>query len=151
MTEDINIKNKKAYFEYESLDKFNAGIQLTGTEIKSVRASKVSMNDAWCFFAKDELFVKNLHIAEYEKGNIYNHDPLRVRKLLLHRRELHKLQTKIKEKGLTIIPFRLFINERGLAKLEIALARGKKVHDKRETIKEREAKRDLNRELKKYR
>jgi SsrA-binding protein len=151
MQETINIKNKRAYFEYEALDKFNAGIQLTGTEIKSVRASKVSMNDAWCFFVKDELFIKNLHIAEYEKGNIYNHDPLRVRKLLLHRRELHKLQTKIKEKGLTIIPFRFFINERGLAKLEIALARGKKVYDKRETIKERAAKRDLNRELKNYR
>lgn len=146
MAENINIKNKKAYFEFEFIDQYIAGIMLTGTEIKSIRAGKVNMNDGWCYFQKDDLLIKNLNIATYDKGTHYNHEPLRPRKLLLNKKELQKLQQKIKEKGLTIIPLRLFINERGFAKLEIALAKGKKVHDKRESIKEREAKRELGRE-----
>ncbi len=148
MSETINIKNKKAYFEFEFLDKFIAGILLTGTEIKSIRAGKVNMSDAWCFFQKEELWVKNLNISTYDKGTHYNHEPLRQRKLLLNKKELSKLLGKIKERGLTIIPLRLFISERGFAKLEIALAKGKKLHDKRENIKERDAKRELDRERK---
>ncbi|MBA2422970.1 MAG: SsrA-binding protein SmpB [Chitinophagales bacterium] len=148
MSENINIKNKKAYFEFEFLDKFIAGILLTGTEIKSIRAGKVNMNDAWCFFQKEELWVKNLNISTYDKGTHYNHEPLRQRKLLLNKKELNKLLGKIKERGLTIIPLRLFISDRGFAKLEIALAKGKKLHDKRENIKERDAKRELDRERK---
>ncbi|MBA3675711.1 MAG: SsrA-binding protein SmpB [Chitinophagaceae bacterium] len=146
MSETINIKNKKAYFEFEFLDKFIAGILLTGTEIKSIRAGKVNMSDAWCFFQKEELWVKNLNISTYDKGTHYNHEPLRQRKLLLNKKELSKLLGKIKERGLTIIPLRLFISERGFAKLEIALAKGKKLHDKRENIKERDAKREMDRE-----
>ncbi|SRR5258706_11517749 len=143
MQKQIDIKNKKAFFEFEFLDKFSAGMMLTGTEIKSVRLGNVNMNDAWCYFSKGDLFVKNLNISAYEKGTHYNHEPLRPRKLLLKKRELEKLQTKIKEKGLTIIPTRVFLSERGLAKMEVALAKGKKLHDKRQSIKERDAKRDL--------
>ena len=139
----IDIKNKKAFFEFEFIEKFTAGMILTGTEIKSIRLGNVNMNDAWCYFSKGDLFVKNLTIAAYEKGTHYNHEPLRPRKLLLKKRELLKLQTKIKEKGLTIVPTRVFISERGFAKMEVALAKGKKLHDKRQTIKEREAKRDI--------
>lgn len=146
MSESINIKNKKAYFEYEFIEKFIAGIQLTGTEIKSIRQGKINLSDAWCFFIKNELWVKNLNIAAYEKGTHYNHEPLRQRKLLLNKKELNKLQTKIKERGFTIIPLRVFISDRGFAKLEIALGRGKKLHDKRDTIKERDVKRELDRE-----
>ena len=145
MTKNIDIRNKKAFFEFEFLEKFIAGIILTGTEIKSIREGKVSMNDAWCYFSKADLYVKNLNIALYEKGTHYNHEPLRPRKLLLKKRELVKLQTKIKEKGLTIVPTRMFISERGFAKLEIALAKGKKTHDKRESIKDREVKREMQR------
>jgi SsrA-binding protein len=146
MSDAINIKNKKAYFEFEFIDRFIAGIQLTGTEIKSIREGKVSMNDGWCYFQKNELWIKNLNISTYDKGTHYNHEPLRPRKLLLNKKELKKLQDKIKEKGLTVIPLRLFINDRGFAKLEIALSKGKKIHDKRNTIKEREAKREMGRE-----
>jgi SsrA-binding protein len=146
MSNAINIKNKKAYFEFEFIDKFIAGIQLTGTEIKSIREGKVNMNDGWCYFQKNELWIKNLNISTYDKGTHYNHEPLRPRKLLLNKKELKKLQDKIKEKGLTVIPLRLFINDRGFAKLEIALSKGKKIHDKRNTIKEREAKREMGRE-----
>jgi SsrA-binding protein len=146
MSDAINIKNKKAYFEFEFIDKFIAGIQLTGTEIKSIREGKVSMNDGWCYFQKNELWIKNLNISTYDKGTHYNHEPLRPRKLLLNKKELKKLQDKIKEKGLTVIPLRLFINDRGFAKLEIALSKGKKIHDKRNTIKEREAKREMGRD-----
>ena len=148
MNDSINIKNKKAYFEYEFLDKFIAGIILTGTEIKSIRAGKANLSDAWCFFSKEELWVKNLNISAYERGTHYNHEPLRERKLLLNKKEISKLHGKIKERGFTIIPLRLFISERGFAKLEIALAKGKKVHDKRDTIKDREARREIDRELK---
>lgn len=146
MSDSINIRNKKAYFEFEFIDKFIAGIQLTGTEIKSVREGKVNMNDGWCYFQKNELWIKNLNISTYDKGTHYNHEPLRPRKLLLNKKELNKLQDKIKEKGLTVIPLRLFINDRGFAKLEIALSKGKKIHDKRDTIKEREAKREMGRD-----
>ncbi len=144
----IDIKNKKAFFEFDFLDKYVAGMVLTGTEIKSIREGKVTMNDAWCYFVKGELFVKNLNIAAYDKGTHYNHEPLRPRKLLLTKREKNKLEAKINERGLTIIPFRLFLSDRGFAKLEIALAKGKKSYDKRETIKEREAKREMDRSYK---
>ncbi len=146
MSDSINIKNKKAYFEFEFIDKFIAGMVLTGTEIKSIREGKVNMNDGWCYFQKNDLWIRNLNISAYEKGTHYNHEPLRPRELLLNKKELNKLQDKMKEKGLTVIPLRLFISDRGFAKLEIALAKGKKIHDKRDTIKERDAKRELNRE-----
>lgn len=142
----IEIKNKKADFQYFLFDTITAGIQLSGTEIKSIRAGKASVVDAYCVFKGHELFVINLHIAEYTHGNIYNHEPRRDRKLLMTKRELRKMQTKIKEKGYTIIPTMLFINEEGKAKLNIALARGKKMYDKRETIKEKDNRREMERE-----
>jgi len=141
----VNIKNKKAPFEYFLLDEFCAGIQLTGTEIKSLREGKANITDAYCSFAGSELFVKNMHISEYTMGTHYNHEPKRNRKLLLNKRELKKLLTKTKEKGLTIIPTLLFINENGLAKLNICLAKGKHSYDKRETLKNKEIQRDIDR------
>jgi SsrA-binding protein len=141
----VNIKNKRAGFEYEFLEKFVAGISLQGTEIKSIRQSKVNMADAHCSFQGDEMFVYNLHISPYEEGNIFNHEPMRPRKMLLKKKEINRLKVKVEEKGLTIIPTRLFINDKGLAKLEIALARGKKLHDKRDSIKERDVARELSR------
>ena len=141
---NITIKNKRASFEYTFLDKYTAGMVLTGTEIKSIRTGKVSLQEAYCYFAERALWVKGMHIAAYEQGNIYNHVENRERKLLLNKRELKKL-LRNKEKGLTIIPVQLFINERGLAKLQIALAKGKKLHDKRQSIKEREAERNMQR------
>lgn len=145
---NINIKNKKASFEYELIEKFVAGMQLTGTEIKSIRSGKVSINEAYCQFYQGELFAKNIHISEYELGTINNHVPKRDRKLLLTKRELLKLERKLKESGFTIIPTRLFINDRGLAKLEIALARGKKLYDKRETLKQKDTQREMDRMMK---
>ncbi len=145
MENNIRIKNRKAYHEYFLLEKFVAGIQLTGTEIKSIRTGKVSLAEGYCAFKGDELFVVNIHIAEYKFGTHYNHDPKRDRKLLLTKRELKKLATKTREKGFTIIPTVLFINEKGLAKLEIALAKGKKLYDKRESLKTKDSKRDLDR------
>jgi SsrA-binding protein len=145
MQKEIDIKNKKAFYEFEFLDRFSAGMVLTGTEIKSIRLGNVNLSDAWCYFSKGDLFVKNLNISAYEKGTHYNHEPLRPRKLLLKKRELVKLQTKIKEKGLTIVATRVFITDRGFAKMEVALAKGKKLHDKRQTIKERESKREMQR------
>lgn len=142
----VIVKNKKAHLEYNIIETYTCGIVLKGTEIKSIRAGKVNINDAYCIFLWDELWIKNMHIAEYQYGNIYNHDPKRDRKLLLNRHELKRLQTKNKEKGMTIIPIKLFINERGLAKLEIALAKGKKLYDKRESIKKRDIQRELERE-----
>lgn len=139
-----DLTNKKARFSYEFLQTYVAGIQLFGTEIKAIRDGKVNLSDGYCYFKQNELWVKNIHISEYSMGTYNNHDPLRVRKLLLHKRELSKLQAAVKEKGFTIVPFRIFINEKGLAKLEIALAKGKKMHNKRETIKERESKRELS-------
>lgn len=145
---EINIRNKRAGFEYHLEDKFVAGIQLTGTEIKSIRDSKASINEAYCFMRRGELFIKGMHITEYKQGSIYNHEPTRERKLLLNRKELRKLEKKVTEKGYTIVPLRLFISGRGWAKIEVALARGKKSHDKRQSIKERETKRELDREMK---
>lgn len=145
MTNQINIKNKKAGFEFFLLEVFSAGIQLTGTEIKSIRDGKVNLTDAYCLFAGEELFVKNMHIAEYTFGTHYNHEPKRDRKLLLTKRELKKLLGKTKEKGLTIIPTRLYINDKGLAKIDIALAKGKKLYDKRETLKTKDSKREMDR------
>ena len=134
---NIAIKNKRASFEYMLLAKYVAGMVLTGTEIKSIRAGKVSLQESYCYFSKGELWVKGMHIAAYAQGNMYNHVENRERKLLLNSKELHKLMRN-KEKGMTIIPVQLFINERGLAKLQIALAKGKKLYDKRQRIKERD-------------
>ena len=144
----INIKNKRAEHEYFLLDRFTAGIVLTGTEIKSIRNGKASLADSYCTFKEDEMFVIGMHITEYDKGTYNNHDPKRDRKLLLTSRELKKLKIKVQEKGLTIIPVLLFINEKGLAKLEIALARGKHYYDKRETLKNKDSKRDVEKQLK---
>ncbi|MCF8227526.1 MAG: SsrA-binding protein SmpB [Bacteroidales bacterium] len=141
----INIKNKKASYQYFLMDKYVAGIQLTGTEIKSIRDGKVSLAESFCVFIGDELFVRDMHIAEYSLGTHYNHEPKRDRKLLLTRRELKKLQTKVQEKGFTIIPTHMFINDRGLAKIEIAVAKGKHLYDKREDIKKKDIKRDIER------
>ena len=146
MQNSVNIKNKKAKFEYEILDKYTAGIVLTGTEIKSIRDSKASISESFCEFnEQNELFVINMTIQEYVYGNYYNHKPKAERKLLLNKRELKKLEKEVNTKGLTIVPLRLFINEKGLAKLDIALAKGKKLFDKRDTIKDRDNKRDLAR------
>lgn len=143
----INIKNRRASFEYYLLDDYIAGIQLTGTEIKSIRSGKANITDAYCIFRGNELFVINMHIAEYTFGTYSNHEPKRDRKLLLNKKELKKLIIKTKEKGLTIIPTLLFINDRGLAKLKIALAKGKHSYDKRESIKSKDIKRDIEREI----
>lgn len=144
-TNRINIRNKRAYFDYEILEKFVAGIQLTGTEIKSVRNGRAGLVDSYCYFRRGELWVKGMNIAEYFYGTFNNHAPHRERKLLLTRKELQKLERKTKESGLTIVPLRMFINDRGFAKLEIALAQGKKKHDKRESIKEKDTQRELDR------
>lgn len=144
-TANINIKNKKATFEFELIETFVAGIQLVGTEIKSIRGGKVNMGESYCQFNLNELYVKNLHISEYEFGSINNHVARRDRKLLLNKKELVKLQKKVKESGLTIIPVKMFVNDRGLAKIVIALARGKKTYDKRESLKLKDAKRDMDR------
>ncbi len=145
MNTTISIRNKKASFEYFLTEDFIAGIILTGTEIKSVREGKANLTDAYCQFIGSELFVKNLHISEYKYGTYANHEPKRDRKLLLSKRELRKLQTKTDEKGLTIIPTLLFINEKGLAKLKIAIAKGKKNYDKRETLKTKDTQREIDR------
>jgi len=145
---NIRIKNKRASHEYFLLDKYVAGIVLTGTEIKSIRAGKASITDAYCTFKGDELYVVGMHIAEYTYGTYNNHEPKRDRKLLLTARELKKLKNKTKEKGFTLIPTVLFINEKGLAKLEIALARGKHFYDKREDLKKKDIKREIDRHLK---
>ncbi|GAB1856000.1 SsrA-binding protein SmpB [Flavobacteriaceae bacterium MHTCC 0001] len=151
MQKTINIQNKKARFQYEILDKYTAGIVLTGTEIKSIRNSKASIAESFCEFNdRSELFVVNMTVEEYSHGNYYNHKPKATRKLLLNRRELKKLEKEVQNSGLTIIPLRLFINDKGYAKLEIALARGKKLYDKRETIKDRDNKRNLDRIKKIY-
>ena len=151
MQKQINIQNKKARFEYEILDQFIAGIVLTGTEIKSIRDSKASIAESFCEFnEKGELFVVNMYIEEYAFGTCFNHRPLGSRKLLLNKRELKKLNKEVGNKGLTIVPLKLFINEKGFAKILIALARGKKLYDKRETLKDRDNKRDLDRVKKSF-
>jgi SsrA-binding protein len=151
MQKTVNIKNKKAKFQYELLDKYTAGIVLTGTEIKSIRDSKASIAESFCEFNdQGELFVVNMTIEEYLYGTYYNHKPKATRKLLLNRKELKKLEKEVRNTGLTIIPLRLFINEKGLAKLDISLARGKKLFDKRDTIKDRENKVRLDRVKKSF-
>ncbi|HET7898188.1 MAG TPA: SsrA-binding protein [Flavisolibacter sp.] len=144
----MEIKNRQAYFEYYIDDKLLAGVSLLGTEVKSLRAGKASFVDAYCLFQKGELWLKGMHIAEYSHGTANNHDPLRDRKLLLTKRELKRWESKIKEKGYTIIPLRMFFNEKSLVKVEIGLAKGKKLHDKRETIKQRDTDREIKRYLK---
>ncbi|MBQ7389437.1 MAG: SsrA-binding protein SmpB [Paludibacteraceae bacterium] len=147
-TSQIYIKNRRASFDYELLDKFTAGIVLLGTEIKSVRESKVNLSDSYCLMDNSELWVKGMHIAEYKLGNFYNHSALRDRKLLLTRKELKKIERVEKESGLTIVPTALYINEKGLAKLNISIARGKKSYDKRQSLKEKEDKRQIDRAFK---
>jgi SsrA-binding protein len=144
----INIKNKKAKFEYEFLEKFTAGLQLFGTEIKSIRAGKASIMEGYCFVNNGEVFIKNMYIAEYEQASYNNHEPRRDRKLLLNRTEIDKLVKKKKDVGLTIIPLSLFINGKGFAKLDIALAKGKKIHDKRHDLKAKDDKRSMDRAMK---
>jgi SsrA-binding protein len=141
----VNIRNRQAGYEYELLDKYVAGIVLTGTEIKSIREGQVNLQDGYCYFNNGEIFVKSITISPYSQGTHYNHEATRERKLLLKRSEIKKLEARIEEKGLTLLPLRLFINDRGFAKLEIAVGRGKKIHDKRDSIKERDAKRELDR------
>jgi len=144
-SDQVNIRNKQASFQFELLDKYVAGIALKGTEIKSIREGKVNLQDGYCYFNNSELFVKGVNITPYSQGTHYNHEAARERKLLLKKAEMTKLEARIEEKGLSLIPLRLFINERGLAKIEIAVARGKKLHDKRDSIKDRDVKRELSR------
>lgn len=145
----VNIVNRKASFNYFISDSWEAGIVLTGTEIKAIREGKANLIDAYCIFKNTELWVKNLHISAYEKGGYTNHAPREDRKLLLHRYQLKRILAKLKEKGVTLIPLRLYIEERGFAKLELGLARGKKLYDKRDSLKDAEAKRELGRVMKK--
>lgn len=144
------IVNRRAEHEYHFIDMYEAGIMLQGTEIKSIRKGLVNLNDAYCFFKQGELFIRSMYIKEYEFGTYSNHEPRRPRKLLLRRQELKKLEKKVKERGFTIVPYRLYFSERGLAKLEIALAQGKKAFDKRESIKEKDIKRDTDRQMRNY-
>ncbi len=144
----INIKNKRASFEFSFIDKYVAGLKLTGTEIKSIREGKATINEAFCVFYNHELLVRNMHIAHYFNGTYNNVEEKRDRKLLLNRKELDKLEGKLKDQGLTIVPLRLFISSNGFAKLEIALAKGKKLFDKRDDIKKRDTEREMNRKLK---
>ena len=146
----INIRNKRAYFNYEILEEFVAGIQLAGTEIKSLRLGKASLVDCYCYFSSSELYVRGMNIAEYDWGNLNNHAPKRDRKLLLNKRELQKLERASQDKGVTIVGLRVFINDRGFAKVVIGLARGKREYDKRETIKARDTKRELDAVKKMY-
>ena len=146
----VNIKNKRATFDYEILERLVAGIQLYGTEIKSIRGGHASLPDSYCYFNKGELWVKGMRISEYFYGTFNNHSPERERKLLLKRKELNKWERKTKESGLTIVPIALFLSDRGFAKLEIGLARGKKEYDKRETLKEKDARRDMDRAQKHF-
>lgn len=146
MKKSVNILNRKARFSYEILDTYTSGIVLTGTEIKSIRASKASIAESFCEFNEQgELFVINMTVQEYDYGNHFNHKPKAERKLLLNKKELRKLEKEVKNSGLTIVPLKLFINDKGFAKLQIALAKGKKLFDKRDTIKDRENKRNLDR------
>lgn len=146
MPNKIEIKNKKAEFEFFLLEVFSAGIILQGTEVKAIRVGKANLNDAYCAFEGKQLFIKNMHISEYSHGNLNNHEPKRDRKLLLKKTELNKLDRKVKEKGLTIVPVLLYINEKGLVKIDIALAKGKKSYDKRETLKNRDARIEMDRQ-----
>jgi SsrA-binding protein len=144
----INIRNRKASFEYTFLDKFVAGIKLSGTEIKSIRQGKANITDAFCVIEKDEVWLRNMQVEEYEKATHFNHIPKQDRKLLLNKHEIRKLQNNLKDQGLAIVPLKLFLSEKGLAKIEIALAKGKKIYDKREDIKKRDVARETQRQLK---
>jgi SsrA-binding protein len=141
----IEIKNKRAKFDYEWLDTYTAGVQLVGTEVKSIRMGKASIAEGYCYFSDGELFIKNMNIAEWSHGNRFNHDPIRERKLLLSKREIDKISKSIQDQGVTIVPLKLFINEKGWIKLNIAVARGKKNYDKRQSLKEKDAKRAMSR------
>ncbi len=145
---DIIIKNKKAEFQFFLIEKFKAGIMLTGTEIKSVRAGRANLSDAYCFVKDGEVWMRNMHIAHYKAGSYNNHELKRERKLLLNKREIKKIEQKLKEKGLTLIPVEVFFNERGFAKVTISLAKGKKFFDKRASLKEKDLKREIDKNLK---
>ena len=147
-SKEVSIKNKRARFEYHLLDTFTAGIQLVGTEIKSIRNSKASILEAFCVFERGEVWIRNMTITEYENGSFYNHKPKSDRKLLLNRKEIDKIEKFLKVKGNTIIPLKLFLSEKGWAKINIALAQGKKLHDKRNDLKEKDDKREMDRALK---
>lgn len=142
------MKNRSAYHHYFIEAKYEAGMVLLGTEVKSLREGKASFNDSYCLVHKGEIWVKSLHIAQYSHGTVNNHDPVRDRKLLLQKREIKKIESKLKEKGCTLIPLSIFFNDKGLAKIEIGLAKGKKLHDKRETIKQKDVEREMKRFLK---
>ena len=148
MRKQTEIKNRSAYFEYFIEDKYVAGIVLTGTEVKSLREGKANFNDSYCLFQNGELWIRSFHISEYSHGTVNNHDPIRERKLLLKARELKKMEARIKDKGYTVVPLRLFFNEKNLAKLEIGLGKGKKLHDKRDTIRQRDTEREMKRYIK---
>ena len=150
MISKVEIKNKKAKYEYEFVEKFTAGIQLFGTEIKSIRNNKASIAEAYAVMVKNELFIRNMYIADYKDGGHFNHESKRDRKLLLNKLELSKINKNIKNKGLTIIPTRLFISNGGWAKINIAIAKGKKIYDKREDLKTKDIEREINRKLKNY-
>ncbi len=146
---EINIRNKRARFEYHLFETYTAGMQLSGTEIKSIRMSKASILEAFCFFERGEIWIRNMSITEYENGSFYNHKPKSDRKLLLNKKEINKIERFLKVKGNTLIPLRLFLSEKGWAKLDIACAQGKKLHDKRNDLKEKDDKREMDRALKK--
>ena len=141
----INIQNRKARYEYEILDKYSAGMVLKGTEIKSIREGQASIKEAFCYISKGEIFIKNAHISEYSHGSHFNHEPKRERKLLLNKQEINKINKKMKDVGLTIVPLKIYISGRGFAKIDIAVAKGKKLHDKRDSIKTKDVQRDMNR------
>ncbi|MEL6389308.1 MAG: SsrA-binding protein SmpB [Bacteroidota bacterium] len=147
-TKTKEIINRKAKFEYQFIQEFDAGMMLRGTEVKSLRAGNANLNDAYCAFVDGELYIRNMYIAEYDHGNIYNHETRRERKLLLTKTELKKLERRVTEKGLTIVPYKIFFSDRGMAKIQIILSQGKKAFNKKESIRERDAKRDMARERK---
>ncbi|MBS1650807.1 MAG: SsrA-binding protein SmpB [Bacteroidetes bacterium] len=147
LSNSVNIENRRAKFDYAFIERYTAGLILKGTEIKSIREGKVNLGDSYCVFENGELLVRNMHITEYSEASFYSHTPIRDRKLLLNKTELNKLEKKLKDKGLAIIPVRMFISESGYAKLDIALAKGKKEFDKREDIKKRDIERDLSRKF----
>ena len=147
---NVIVTNKKAAYDYFILSKYEAGIVLQGSEIKSIRNHAVNLKDSYVVIKNQEVFILNMHIAEYSHGNLFNHDPFRTRKLLLHKKEILKMQLKIKQEGFTLIPTKLYFNEKGKVKVEIALAKGKKLYDKRETINQREQKRELQKNYKQF-
>jgi len=144
----MEVKNRSAYHEYFIDDKYEAGMALLGTEVKSLRAGRASFNDSYCVVHKGEIWIRSLHIAEYSHGTVNNHDPVRERKLLLQKREIKKIEARLKEKGYTLVPLRIYFNDKNLVKAEIGLAKGKKLHDKRETLRQKDAEREMKRHLK---